>query len=249
MKVELIAYTQGCKPDNDTQNPLGVVEQCASVCYDSKPTKSFAIAKHCAKSGHHSVFEHISFTVHITGVSRALLAQFTRHRLHSFSVRSQRYCTEDGFDIVIPNTIVNGIHNEEEVFRDIIEQDAIKYRAFQALGIPNEDARYILPNACCTEMYVTANARAWIESANLRLCNRAQWEIRQLYIAIRDEIKKVCPEVASMMKPNCEVNESCPMCTEEKSCGKHPTKQEVYDGYMKMKHLEAFGRLAMNGKK
>ena len=87
MKVELVAYTQML---GENKNPLSVCERAASVCYNSRPTSIFAIAKACKKSGHMSVLEHINFTFHITGVSRALLAQLSRHRHISLSVRSQR---------------------------------------------------------------------------------------------------------------------------------------------------------------
>ena len=79
MNVCLIAYSQTLATETGMKNPLGIVENCASVCYDSTPDENFCIAKACAGSGHMSVFEHISFTFHISGVSRSLLTQLTRH--------------------------------------------------------------------------------------------------------------------------------------------------------------------------
>ena len=110
MTDELIAYTQ--MPEKPG-NPLAVAEQAASACHDSQPTENYRIAKTCKASGHTSVLEHISFTFHISGVSRALLAQLTRHRHASFSVRSQRYCNEADFSLVVPPTIENNGSRKE----------------------------------------------------------------------------------------------------------------------------------------
>ena len=224
MTVELIAYTQ--MPGNPG-NPLAVVEQAASVCYDSRPAENYRIAKTCKASGHTSVLEHISFTFHISGVSRALLAQLTRHRHASFSVRSQRYCEEDEFKFVHPQTMRYG--DSYSVFREVIYDISRAYSEFLFDEcVPAEDARYVLPNACCTELYMTMNARALIESSRQRLCYLAQWEIRQMFEAMREAVRPVCPEVAEWMRPKCEADPEHPFCQEAKSCGRHPKLKEVY---------------------
>lgn len=91
-----------------------------------------------------------------------------------------------------------------------------------------EDARMVLPNAAETELYMSMNARALIEASHLRLCNRAQEEIRTMFGKMKKEVEQVSPEIAEMMVPKCEVNPSYPFCTERKSCGKHPLLSEVY---------------------
>lgn len=224
MTVELIAYTQ---MPGFQGNPLAVVEKAASVCYDSKPTEDYRIAKTCKASGHTSVLEHISFTFHISGVSRALLAQLTRHRHASFSVRSQRYCNEEDFQYVQPKT--THYADGYSLFRETMSEINSAYDAlrFDAM-VPAEDARYVLPNACCTELYLTMNARALIESSRQRLCSRAQWEIRQMFEAMREAVRAVCPEVADWMRPKCEDDPEHPFCQEAKSCGRHPKLEEVY---------------------
>lgn len=103
MTVDLIAYTQRVVPTSD-KNPLDIVEEAASICYDSSMTDDYKIAKGCKASGHYSVLEHINFTFYVKDVSRALLAQISRHRHISMSCRSQRYCSEDGFKYVNPFT-------------------------------------------------------------------------------------------------------------------------------------------------
>lgn len=233
MKVELVALTQPYKKGNrEIVNPMYVVEQSASVCYDSEPTANFKIAKGCAKTGHMSVYEHISFTFHVTGVSRALLAQLTRHRHASYSVRSQRYCDESEFEFVVPKSLNSKF--SEDVISVCAFQAAMK-NAMDAYDdilsgedVSKEDARMVLPNACCTELYLTMNARALIESSHLRLCNRAQEEIRDMFGYMKKEVMDVCPEVADLMVPSCEINPQYPFCPEAKSCGRHPKLSEVY---------------------
>lgn len=94
MEVKLISYSQPVNSDGD-KNPLSIAELAASVCYDSEPTDTYRIVKGCKATGHRSVLEHISFTFEVSGVSRALLAQLSRHRHISLSVQSQRYVSMD----------------------------------------------------------------------------------------------------------------------------------------------------------
>ena len=217
MEVELITYTMGCED---------VVERAAAVCYNSEPTKGHRIAASCARSGHMSVWEHLNFTFHVSGVSRALLAQLSRHRHISLSVRSQRYNSEKGFSYVTPDAVSKnpeaGLH-----FELLMEHISGKYEFLQEKGIPNEDARAVLPNACCTELYMTCNARALIEMSHLRLCSRAQLEIRELFLKLKELVGFVSPMVAAMMVPKCEQFQDAYFCTEERGCGKHPGLRDI----------------------
>lgn len=233
MNVELIACSRPLpgrcgtvnNPMGITPNPMRIIEQAASVCYDSKPDFwDFKIAHNCAKTGHLSVYEHIYFTFHIKGISRACLAQLTRHRHFSFSVRSQRYCNESRSEPVFPTST-----NEDQ---DGVIADAYDYAwdAYDRLienGVAKEDARMVLPNGASTELYISANARALIEASHLRLCSRAQQEIRNMFDLMKKEIATVAPDIANMMVPQCEINPQYQFCTEAKSCGKHPRLQDV----------------------
>ena len=227
MNIELIACTRSM--NQYETNPLNVVERAASVCYDSSPDSvNFRITKGCKASGHTSVLEHISFTFHITGVSRALLAQLTRHRHASFSVRSQRYCNEENFEYVSPAMYYD--ESLQYLYAGVMQYNSRLYSwMHDHMDVPAEDVRYVLPNACCTELYMTMNARALIEASRQRLCSRAQWEIRQLFEAMKQCVSYVCPEVADWMRPKCEDDPEHPFCTENKSCGKHPKLAEVYN--------------------
>lgn len=234
MEVELVAITQPVNkfvPNLGIKNPLEVVERCAAVCYDSKPTKEYKITKNCHKSGHDSVLEHISFTFHISKVSRALLAQLSRHRHISLSVKSQRYCKMDNANYAyMPELVVLSGHLGAELVDDYNATIDFSFNTYNKLvdvyKLPKEDARMVLPNACCTELYMTANARALIEMSHLRLCARAQQEIRDMFKLIKKEVKEYCPEVAEYMVPTCETHE-IPYCSEGKPCGKYPKLKQI----------------------
>ena len=210
-----------------TDNPVDAIEAAACNCYDSEPTGG-KIMKSCYNSGHHSVLEFANFTFHIEGVSRALLAQLTRHRHASFAVRSQRYCNEDGFGYVTPPTIAaNPV--AKSLYNELIEDITLLYKSLQEAGIPNEDARYILPNACETTLEFSCNGRELIHIANERLCTRAQWEIRMLVKAMVEEVAKACPEFAAFLVPKCEkYGKDKGFCTEHSSCGRHPKLKEIF---------------------
>ena len=182
-----------------TPNPVETIAQIASICYDSDPKNPMALVKHLYAGGHHSVFEHIYFTFKIEGISRACSHQLVRHRHCSFTQRSQRYCSEDGFQVVKPKSFgtvyENGWH---EAFTNIIQDG---YKDLQNNGVPNEDARYILPNSCATSLYLSCNLRELIHMANERLCIRAQWEIRDL---VREMCNLVDPQLQFMLVPKCK---------------------------------------------
>ena len=186
MKVTLIQATP---------NPIETIAQIASICYDSDPKNPLALVKHLYKNGHHSVFEHIYFTFKIEGISRACSHQLVRHRHCSFTQRSQRYCSEDGFEFVVPPTI-EGFEFSSDM--SLIEN---LYTYYQEHGVPNEDARYILPNACATSLYLSCNLRELIHMANERLCTRAQGEIRDL---VREMCHLVDPQFHFMLVPKCK---------------------------------------------
>lgn len=188
-----------------TPSPIKTIATIASICYDSDPQDPMALVKHLYKNGHHSVFEHIHFTFKIDGISRACSHQLVRHRHCSFTQRSQRYCSEDGFGYVVPPTV------DESRFTNDIEDIKDWYNEYQEKRVPNEDARYILPNACETSLYLSCNLRELIHIANERLCTRAQWEIRSL---VKEMVALVDPELRFMLVPKCKsgriiCNEKC----------------------------------------
>ncbi len=182
-----------------TPNPIETIAEIASICYDSNPKNPLKLVEHLYKNGHHSVMEHIYFTFKIEGISRACSHQLVRHRHCSFTQRSQRYCSEEGFTIVYPNSIA--IVDEKHGYFELMDVIENSYDELQALGVPNEDARYLLPNACTTELYLSCNLRELIHIANERLCTKAQWEIREL---VKEMVALVDPQLQFMLVPKCK---------------------------------------------
>ena len=182
-----------------TPNPVETISKIASICYDSDPKNHMALVKHLYNGGHHSVFEHIYFTFKIEGISRACSHQLVRHRHCSFTQRSQRYCSEDGFNYVTPpNVTTNGITESWEGLHKSLNYT---YEQLQQCDIPNEDARYMLPNSCSTSLYLSCNLRELLHMANERLCVRAQWEIRNL---VKEMCALVDPQLQFMLVPKCK---------------------------------------------
>ena len=226
MKVELISWT------ND---PVGTVAKAVSACYDSTPDRK--IVSQCLASGHHSVIEHMNFTFKIEGVSRALTHQLVRHRIASYSQRSQRYCSEEGTKMVVPPSIEQN-NVARDIYNKIMWRIEEAYQDLQALEIPNEDARFVLPNACETTIYMTMNLRTLAHFMNERLCTRAQWEIRKMAQEMKKAIKEKQFEmhlddldmelIMGVCVPKCEAGK-IKFCPEHKSCGRQKTAKEIND--------------------
>lgn len=253
MLVSLIAHT------NDPEKTVAAAAKlCYSDAHIDTllegltPEKTAAFLQKLSDFGHASPIEHASFTFGIEGVSRTFLAQVTRHRIASFSVQSQRYVRLEDFRYVIPPEI-EAIPEAKAKFIETMNLDAAKYlelvksledahtARLMAEGMDekkarakaskqaNEDARFVLPNACETKMVMTMNCRSLLNFFNLRCCNRAQWEIR----AVADEMLRLvlplAPHIFAQAGPRC-LTGPCPeggMC-----CGK---MAEVRDKYAKLK--------------
>ena len=214
MNVELIAYTP---------NPDAVCNLSAGTCVSEDiPVMETSVNKYRAlkgalASGHESVVEHVSFTFAISGVSRALTHQLVRHRMASYSQQSQRYVNMRGCEYVIPETIQKD-PNARYFYNWCITATQNIYAKLLDFGIPEEDARYVLPNACCTNIVVSMNARELMHFFALRCCSRAQWEIRELANRMLELVKEVAPTIFANAGASCVATGRCP--EGKKSCGK-----------------------------
>jgi thymidylate synthase (FAD) len=159
------------------------------------------------KTGHASPLEQVVFWFAIAGVSRSLSHQFVRHRIGiSFEQQSQRYVKfkQERLAYVMPESWTRAQLDDE--FAELLQKTSELYlRALEA-GIPAEDARFILPNAAPTNFHVMVNFAEMLHICDLRLCVRAQWEIRRMVALMRAEIKRVLPEIAVFLQPKCGEN-------------------------------------------
>lgn len=194
MTIELLA---------STPNPELTIAYAASTCYDSKPKELEPARKMITaiiKSGHESCVEHASATFVLDGISRVVTHELVRHRIgFSYSQRSQRYVNEHQPSYVIPEEIA-GSPKALEIFQEAMNTAWAAYSKLQTVGMRNEIARYVLPNACTTKITVTANFRAWRNFLKLRCSKRAQPEIRELAYKLLDELCKIAPSCFEDLK-------------------------------------------------
>ncbi len=160
------------------------------------------------KAGHMSAVEHAVFTFAIDGISRACSHQLVRHRVASYNQQSQRYVTFDSLEFITPPTI-EATEGAAEAFANGNSAALVLYKELLDAGVPAEDARYVLPNAAETKIVVTMNARELLHFFTLRCCNRAQWEIRDLGLAMLNIVKDKAPTVFAAAGPAC-VRGACP---------------------------------------
>lgn len=222
MKVVLLNHSR----ISENREKLG--DLAAAMCVDkyedalyNHPTETKHLEA-ALKSGHLSVIEHLPLTFLVEDVSRSLTHQLVRHRIASYSQLSQRYAKVDTSRkwFVIPNSISNEIDSTSNIWEeylDLMDNISNLYNKMLANKIPGEDARYILPSACFTSIIISMNARSFAEACVKRTCNKAQWEIREMFIKMRALIEYVYPHIYELCFPNCykEIK-----CQEAKPCYK-----------------------------
>ncbi|MBO4467963.1 MAG: FAD-dependent thymidylate synthase [Clostridia bacterium] len=250
-KVTLLAHT----PD-----PERTVAFAAKLCYSSSgiedlrdgltEEKIASFVKMLADMGHESPIEHVSFTFGIEGVSRACTHQLVRHRIASYSQKSQRYVTEGQFEYIVPPEIA-GDETAARIFKETMNADQEAYdriaevlkakhkETFLSEGFDEktaarmaekkaiEDARFVLPNACETKIVVTMNARTLMNFFHHRCCSRAQWEIKEVADMMLKEVCAVAPNLFKNAGPSC-VAGACP--EGKMTCGKAREMREYYEG-------------------
>ncbi|MBQ9364432.1 MAG: FAD-dependent thymidylate synthase [Schwartzia sp.] len=210
-----------------TPNPERVVAMAARLCYSSSGAaelnekmtdeKVEAFVQKLVEMGHESPVEHVSFTFAVEGISRVLTHQLVRHRIASYSQQSQRYVAAHDFEYVVPPTI-EAIPEAKEKFDALMKEVRGAYDELTRLGVPKEDARYVLANATETKIVVTMNVRSLRHFFNLRCCNRAQWEIRDMAYKMLAEVKKVAPLLFRNAGASCVATGRCP--EGKMTCGK-----------------------------
>jgi thymidylate synthase (FAD) len=217
---------------NYTKNPDQICAAAAQSCYSdkgaselfetTKDEKAKKMIKKVVGMGHLSVVEHAHFTFSVEGVSRSLTHQLVRHRIASYSQQSQRYVSMDRAEYVLPPSISRNPETKR-IYANLMDDSWKAYREL-AKKVPKEDARYVLPNACHTNITITMNARELWHFFNLRCCRRAQWEIRMMAWKMLAEARNVAPILFENAGPGC-VRGPCP--EGEYSCGKPYEKGDI----------------------
>ena len=219
MNVKLVGYTS---------DPEKLPAMAATLTHSkTKPEnlekisekEQAAVLEQVLKLGHTSVIEHASFTFAISDVSRSLTHQLVRHRIASFSQQSQRYVNLNEPNYVIPPSIGKN-KNTKKAYQETMGAIWDQYNKLLKMKIPAEDTRYLLPNATCTNIMVTMNARSLLNFFELRCCLHAQWEIRLLANKMLQEVKKVAPIIFKNTGPSCKTKKICP--EKKKNCPLYP---------------------------
>ncbi len=243
-----------------TGDPEKIISAAAKLCYSSSGVEDILsgldeekiqkFLKMLMDLGHESPIEHVSFTFGIEGVSRSLLAQITRHRIASYSVKSQRYVKEGQFEFITPPAIaaskeahalyLKSMEDAQDTYNKLADMLSAKYYdEYIKEGIPEkkavnqaekkaiEDARFVLPNACETKMIVTMNARSLMNFFHHRCCSRAQWEIQALANEMLRLVRQVAPTLFTFAGPSC-LQGPCP--EGKMSCGKLKEMRKLYLG-------------------
>jgi len=209
-------YT-ACRTCYSADSPLNIYD--SDSCQDEE--KMLKLITRVISSGHYSTIEHIQVSFAISNISRACSHQLVRHRHMSFSQKSQRYVKEKGqFDYLTPDSISSNPELKDK-FDNFMTKISDFYQELVGNGIPAEDARAVLPNAASTSMVASLNLRELIHLANLRLCSRAQKEIRILVKRMCDALTQEEPWLKDYLVPKCE---RLGYCDEDKSCGRMKTK-------------------------
>jgi len=217
MKVSLITYTK---------DPEKIVAAAVRQCYSPDSAAEMKdklteaerekLIKMVVATGHTSTIEHVSFTFSVEDVSRVLTHELVRHRIASYSQQSQRYINGKNFGYVTPPSITT---NKEafKLFDYTVYNLGMVYERLIEIGIPKEDARFILPNATDVKIVITMNARSLFNFLSKRMCIRAQWEIRTMAYLMHAELMKVAPNIFKFAGPTCKTES---MCWEgERNCG------------------------------
>lgn len=226
-----------------TPEPEAIIAMAAKLCYspsditslkgkiEKKDQKKFV--EKLVEMGHMTPIEHPSFTFAIEGISRACSHQLVRHRVASYSQQSQRYVSEEtGFDYIIP-PVIKEDKELKKAFVAFMKESQKSYNEMvtklNKKGVKgeaaNQDARFILPNACETKIVVTMNARELMHFFRLRCCNRAQWEIREMAEKMLKLAKKAAPVIFQKAGPGC-LHTSCPEGSY--TCGKIKEVRKKY---------------------
>jgi len=205
---------------SQTENPMDVLYLAARTSryvgdFDTqlkvkpKESEKEKLVRNLVKWGHLSILEHVSFVFGIEGISRVTSHQLVRHRLASYTQQSQRYASMKDNNLIIPPSIQA---NSEalEIMKDMEKKTMDAYRKLCALGIPMEDARYLLPHGLDTRIVMTMNMRELWNTCSVRLCTLSQWEILSLFEEVRKAVGTVSPFLASLLQAQCLHLGKCP---------------------------------------
>lgn len=182
---------------NHTINPVEHIGEMAAICYDSKTDRESNIkrAAHCKDKGHLMTLRFAYATFNISGISRVCSHQLVRVAHAGILQESQRYVEQTNIEWIIPPSLESMPHQLEMNWYDLLESCERFYNLCIKSGMKKEDARYILPQSCITQLNMTGNFQMWRDLLNNRTKKPVLWETRDVAIAIQNELHKIAPEI------------------------------------------------------
>ena len=220
IKVEIVAYTP---------NPEATVAIAARTCFSDQDYCSIEgqLSEHDVErilatviaKGHHSVLEHASFTLAISGISRVVSHQLVRHRIASYSQLSQQRSDASELAFVVPPDVRKDPDFAGE-YRDLMVRCQEFYKRLVEHGIALGTARYVLPSGFTTRIVMTMNARSLFNLIAQRECAVEEWEFRQLASLIHRHLMTVAPGIFRYAGTGCETHSICPEGEVGLDCGR-----------------------------
>jgi len=191
MKVELIHVTP---------NAEEIIEQAGRTAYLSfdkiSADSAGKFVRMLIERGHESVLEHATAVFRILGVSRTMTHQLVRHRLCGYTQQSQRVVNEgDLKKYTVPPSIKNSDITVQKLYTQVMKTAFSVYDILINRGINKEDARFVLPNACQTQIVVSSNLRNWRHIIKMRSTKHVQWEFRSVIREILKILQEYCPNI------------------------------------------------------
>ncbi len=208
MNVKLVSVTP------DSEKTMGYVARVSNPNNQDNP-KVAGLLSYCIKHGHWSVFEQAHMTVEIE-TTRGLAAQILRHRSFTFQEFSQRYADVSYIreDIPLPELRSQDLKNRQNSIDDVdpevvdrfntemrkhFDESIDLYKKMLHAGIAKECARFVLPLATPTRIYMTGSCRSWIHYINLRSAHGTQKEHMELVQEIKSVFREQFPIVSQAL--------------------------------------------------
>lgn len=218
--------------EETTKNPITLMGARAGVCWGadvSDNEKNYKRGMDCIKSGHGRVMEYVNVEIVIDGYSARMIREWYTHiggaptRLQA----STRYIDYKTFDIVVPPSITKAGKAAEDAVNETLDKIKETLKFLEESGVPREDCAMLLPLGMTTKIVDKRNLRNLVDMSHQRMCTRAYWEYRKLFAELSEKLSAYSDEwktlVDMLFQPKCEL---AGFCTEKKSCGRKPKKND-----------------------
>jgi len=188
MKVTLIDHTA---------DPENIIGKAAAICYDAKTDRESNIkrAMHCKNKGHLSTLRFAYATFNISEISRVCSHQLVRIAIAGILQESQRYVEQTELKFIAPPALFDMPNDMIRRWSHLLGESELIYKECIEHGMKKEDARYILPQSCTTQINLCLNFQGWKDVIANRTTKSAQWEIREVFQEIERQLQSIAPNV------------------------------------------------------